>query len=179
MTMIYVGNLSNDTDAARTRSLFEGYGDILSLRMKPSASGHRFDNYGLIEMREPAARTAIAALDGRLFDGALLSVRETTEHPLLEAKSVNSVPKLDDDAPRVIMHRRYEVASVEKVDGPGGADGDDWYRYELVRGKSQITGYHRGTRSEVIEYATECGANFNERNRRGKALRPTAPARKN
>ena len=33
MVMIYVGNMSADTDAARTRTLFERYGAIASLQM--------------------------------------------------------------------------------------------------------------------------------------------------
>ncbi len=178
MTMIYIGNLSKSTNASRTRSLFEGYGDILSLSMTPSASGHRFDNFGLVEMGESAAKKAIADLDGRVMDGAILSVREATESQLPKAPAAVTTEKPDDEAPRAIMRRHFEVAVVEKVDGPGGADGDDWHRYELVRGNSRITGFHRGTREEVAEYAAECGENFNERNRRGKAIRPTAPVRK-
>jgi len=180
MTLIYVGNLSDNTSAARTRPLFENFGDILSMSTKPIASRHRFDNFALIEMGESAAKKAIAALDGQLFDGALLSVREATESQMsLSGTAAVAVShQQGEEAPRAIMHRRFNVALVEKVDCPSGATGDDWYRYELVRGASRITGFHRGTREEVTEYATECGMNFNERNRRGKALRPTAQMRK-
>ena len=179
MTVIYVGNLSDDTDAARTRTLFERYGPIAAMHRTPGSSGHRFEGFELIEMEESAARKAIAELDGRVIDGAILSVREATESQLPDTAPA-TVPSIqDEESPYAIMHRRYEVTEVEKVDGPGGADGDDWYRYVLARGDSRITGLHRGTLAEVMEYTAECAAAFNERNLRGKARRPLAPPQKN
>ena len=38
------------------------------------------------------------------------------------------------------LARHYSVASVDKAQGPGDADGD-WYRYVLVGGRSPITGF--------------------------------------
>ena len=67
---------------------------------------------------------------------------------------------------------------MKKVNGPGGANGDDWHRYVLARGPSRITGFHRGTLAEVTEYAAESVAAFNERGLRGKSLLAWAWQRK-
>ncbi len=178
MTMIYVGNLSDDTDAARTRTLFERYGAIASLRMTPRGSGHRFDSSGLVEMKESSARKAIAELDGRVLDGAILSVRESAESQLSNAGPIPTPSMGNEKPPRASMRRHIEVIEVEKVNGPGGADGDDWYRYVLARGSSRITGFHRGTLAEVAEYAAESVAAYNERSQRGKSLLAWAWQRK-
>lgn len=178
MTLIYVGNLSDDTDAARTRAIFERFGTIRSIRVTPGGSGRRFDGFGLVEMDEGAAREAIAALDGLVLDGAILSVREATEQerPVPRPAPVPSVE--EDRSVRGIMRQRYEVAEVEKAVSPGGRDGDDWYRYVLASGDARITGFHRGSESEVAEYAAECAEAFNERAIRGRSTRAMAPPRK-
>ena len=84
----------------------------------------------------------------------------------------------DEKRPRAGMRRHIEVIDVEKVNGPGGAEGDDWYRYVLARGISRITGFHRGTLAEVTEYAAESVAAFNERSLRGKSVYAYAWQRK-
>jgi hypothetical protein len=182
MTVIYVGNLSDHTDAAQTRALFERYGAIASMRMARRASGHRFDGFGLIEMEASAAREAIAAIDGRVFDGAILSVHEATgaqQHPDTAHAPGKQTPKPDDETPRAITQRRYVVAEIEKVEGPDGTAEGDWYRYVLACGVSRITGFHRGSHlAEVTEYVAECATAFNDRNRRGKYTHPLALRRK-
>lgn len=57
----------------------------------------------------------------------------------------------------------YRVSSVHKSSGPGGAEGDDWYRYVLTGGRSAITGWCRGTHEEVVEHAARCAEEFNAR----------------
>lgn len=178
MTMIHVANLSDDTDASRLRSLFRHYGAVVSMRLEPGVSGHRFDGFGLVEMETSTARKAIAELDGRVLDGAILSVREATESQQPGATPVPVPAMRDDEPPRAIMRRPCKVAEVEKVKGPGGADGDDWYRYVIDRGTSRITGFHRGTLAEVTEYAAECAEAFSERRQHGKYPNPFAPSRK-
>lgn len=180
MTVIYVGNLSDGTDAAQTRALFERYGAIASMRMARRASGHRFDGFGLVEMEESSARRAISEIDGLVLDGAILEVREATESQRLDtAAPVPVAPKVDDESPRAITQRRYVVAEIEKVEGPDGTDEGDWYRYVLACGVSRITGFHRGNHlAEVTEYVTECATAFNDRNRRGKYTHPLALRRK-
>ena len=102
MTVIYVGNLSDDTDAAGTRILFESYGAIASLRMTFGGSGHRFGSYGLVEMKESSARKAIAELDGRVLNGAILSVREAAESQLPHAEPVPTPSTGDEKTARVV-----------------------------------------------------------------------------
>lgn len=55
------------------------------------------------------------------------------------------------------------VISVEKSDGPGGADGNDWYRYIIDSPGSPITGYRRGAKRDVLAYLNECTSKIKER----------------
>jgi len=178
VTMIYIGNLSDDSDAAQMRALFERYGAIASLRITPAGSRHRFDGFGLIEMEECAARKAIGELDGLLLDRAILSVREATEAQQPKGNPAPAEPMVDGESLGARMRRRCELTEVEKVDGPYGADGDDWYRYVLGSGTSRITGFHRGTLAEVTEYAAVCAEDFNLRSTVGKSSRALAYSKK-
>jgi RNA recognition motif-containing protein len=177
MTMIYVGNLADDTSTARTRALFEPYGEVQSVRLSRSESGRRFGAHGLVEMDDEAARAAIAELDGRVLDGTVLSVREALPPAEREAPATTTAAP-DDVPPSNLLRRTYEVASIEKVPAPGNVDSDDWYRYVLTSGPAQITGLHRGTLEEVREYASQCADAFNLRSLTGKVTRPLAPPRK-
>lgn len=56
----------------------------------------------------------------------------------------------------------FEVASIEKTATPDGSDGS-WYRYVLENGRSTVTGYRRGTRKQVAEYANRTAEELNER----------------
>jgi hypothetical protein len=78
----------------------------------------------------------------------------------------------NDEIPTSLPSPRFQVTSVEKATMPSGTDGDDWYRYVLASGRSQITGYHRGTHEEVSAYAETCAEEFNVRNATGKSARP-------
>ena len=82
----------------------------------------------------------------------------------LSNKSVESSP--------LILRKCYSVAKVEVADSPVGEDEGEWYRYVLVRGSSEITGYHRGTLKEATQYAHECIEQINERNRYNKTQSP-------
>lgn len=180
MTTIYVGNLADDTNTARTRALFEPFGEVQSVRLSRSESGRRFGAHGLIEMDEDSARAAIAELDGRVLDGTVLSVREALSPAEDETPAIPTAgPAAPDDVPPSnLLRRTYEVASVERVPAPGGGDADDWYRYVLTSGPAQITGLHRGTLDEVKEYASQCADAFNLRSLTGKVSRPLAPPKK-
>lgn len=87
-------------------------------------------------------------------------------------------PTPDDETPSNLLRRRYEVASVEKAAIPNGGEGGDWYRYVLSSGRAQITGFHRGTREEVTEYAAGCAEDFNLRSATGKTTRALAYSKK-
>lgn len=75
----------------------------------------------------------------------------------------------------------FKVARVERIGAPDGTDALDWHRYVLENGNSTITGQRRGSRDEVLAYATQCAAQLNSRalaaasiwNPRGR--RPAAP----
>ena len=179
---IFVGNLPNDTAEENAKTLFANYGTVKSIHLTLGKSTRRYQGYGFVEMEERAARTAIAELDGSVFEGAILCVNEATSAQLAQhgesAKSHSDGSAEDDVPPSNILRRYYQVASVEKATGPGGSAGDDWYRYELTSGPSSITGFHRGTLDEVTEYATECAAAFNLRSMKGKSARTMAPPKK-
>ncbi len=68
---------------------------------------------------------------------------------------------------------RYTVISVEKSDGPGGADGGNWYRYIIDSPGAPITGYRRGDKKDVLNYLQECTNKLQERLTTGKSPRAT------
>lgn len=57
----------------------------------------------------------------------------------------------------------FTVVSVEKSEAPEGAEGDNWYRYIIERGNSQIVGNMAGTMKNVKKQVDEFVANLNER----------------
>lgn len=57
----------------------------------------------------------------------------------------------------------FKVARVEKITAPDGTDGKDWFRYVLESGRSTITGQRRGSRDDVLAYATQCAQQLNTR----------------
>ncbi len=59
--------------------------------------------------------------------------------------------------------RPFKVARVEKTGAPNGGHGHDWYRYVLESGRSTITGQRRGSRKDVLAYATQCAEQLNAR----------------
>jgi hypothetical protein len=63
----------------------------------------------------------------------------------------------------------YRVIHVEKVATPEGMEGDDWHRYVLERGKSQINGLKSGSLQSVIEHAEILVEGLNERSQKGTA----------
>ena len=82
----------------------------------------------------------------------------------------NDTPVLDDP---------YEVVLVRRSETPPGAEGTDWYRYEIVQGKNRIKGYRRGSREDVTEAVSEIATRLNERRsgKRGR-VKLTAPQKK-
>jgi hypothetical protein len=94
--------------------------------------------------------------------------------------SASSEPRrpAEDEHTRGPIRPIYKVASVEKAAMPAGTQGDDWYRYVLSSGSSRITGFHRGSRVEVEEYAIHCAEEFNLRSSKGKSARPMVPLKK-
>jgi len=72
------------------------------------------------------------------------------------------------NAQPVLLHT-YRVARVEKIPAPDGGEGADWRRYVLESGRSIITGQRRGSREDVLTYATECAERLNARGSKGES----------
>jgi RNA recognition motif-containing protein len=182
MMTIYVANLPNDISPERAKTLFSAYGKVQSIDLNLGAPTRAHQGYGFVEMDTKAAGKAIAALDGSLFQGAILCVNEATDAQLAVQAEPNAgdtpEPVRDNALPSNLLRRSFEVASVERVADPSGNGADNWYRYELRSGPARITGFHRGSVEEVTEYAAGCADAFNERNLKGSSPRPTAAARK-
>lgn len=81
------------------------------------------------------------------------------------------------------MPRPFKVVSVERTGAPDGASGQDWYRYVLENNRSTITGQRRGSRKDVLAYATQYAEQLNARgltgqstwSPRGRKPAPTTP----
>jgi RNA recognition motif-containing protein len=174
-TTILVSNLAEAVREGDVRSLFEQYGFVSAIRLVPSAANRRGDGCCYLEMRDRPAKAAISALDGKVFMGSILRVGETPSQPGTTSERQRTA---QDERTRDPTQPIYEVALVEKTAMPADVEGDDWYRYVLSSGKSRITGFHRGSRATVEEYASHCVEELNLRSRRGKSARPMAPAKK-
>ncbi len=174
-TTILVGNLAEEATEEDIQSLFGQYGAVSAVRLIPGAPHRRGDGCCYVTMRGRSAKVAISALNGKAFKGSILRVSEAHEQPggLSEPR-----PVAEDEQPRKSTRLRYQVASVEKAKMPAGTEGDDWYRYVLSSGSSLITGFHRGSRAEVKEYASHCVEEFNLRSVSGKSARVMAPPKK-
>ena len=57
----------------------------------------------------------------------------------------------------------YEIVSVRRSKPPFGAEGSDWYRYEITRGTSTIRGYRQGDLETVMTAVKENVVQLNER----------------
>ncbi|WP_319782657.1 RNA-binding protein [Oceanisphaera sp. IT1-181] len=78
-TTLYVGNLPYRANEASVRSLFEEFGQVLSVRlMKDKHTGKR-RGFGFVEMPSDAAMAAQQALNDSEFQQRTLKVREANE----------------------------------------------------------------------------------------------------
>ena len=67
------------------------------------------------------------------------------------------------DEEQSIVRKLYEIKSILKTDPPPGAEGSDWYRYEIAHGSNCINGYKQGSLEEVTEAMEENVVLLNER----------------
>lgn len=58
---------------------------------------------------------------------------------------------------------KYQVVSVEKITPPEGMPGDDWCRYIIGQGSSQIEGKKPGTLKAVTKHAEAVAEDLNLR----------------
>ena len=68
---------------------------------------------------------------------------------------------MTDEVP--VVRKLYEIKSILKTEPPQGADGSNWYRYEIAHGTNSISGYTQGSLEEVTEAMEENVVQLNER----------------
>jgi RNA recognition motif. (a.k.a. RRM, RBD, or RNP domain) len=171
MLTIFVGDLPPEARAADVRELFVPYGTVHSLRLNADIATGECGGFVVIEMEDDAARAAMAALNGTIFmnrtikldpqlprDRTYLAVGDTTPAPEPDAR-----PATDTAAPDLATAPVFVVDSVEKTEVPGGARGDNWYRYVLKSERSTITGLRSGSREQVRTYASQAAERLNIR----------------
>ena len=61
------------------------------------------------------------------------------------------------------MPRLYEIVSVQRAKAPPGAEGSNWYHYEIAQGPNIIDGYRQGSIEDVTIAVEENVARLNER----------------
>ena len=79
---IYVGNMNYATTEDQLNDLFSQYGTVVSADVVTDRYTGRPRGFGFVEMEDgDAADAAIAALDGKEFDGRALRVNEAHSKP--------------------------------------------------------------------------------------------------
>lgn len=74
---IFVGNLAFTATEDEVRQLFEGYGDVTSVRLLLDRETGRPRGFGFVEMADDTeARAAIAGLNGTTLGGRSLNINE-------------------------------------------------------------------------------------------------------
>jgi len=68
---------------------------------------------------------------------------------------------MTDEVP--VVRKLYEIKSILKTEAPLGADGSDWYCYEIAHGSNSISGYKQGSLEAVTEATEENVVQLNER----------------
>lgn len=76
MKNIFVGNLDLKTTEQSIRSFFEAIGTVHKVKLMLDKKTGLSRGFAFIEMTEPEAEKAIAALRGKILDGRTLDVRE-------------------------------------------------------------------------------------------------------
>ena len=74
MKNIFVGNLHSETTEQSIRSLFEPVGTVRKVKLMVDRNTGLSRGFAFIEMAEPEADNAIAALNGRSLDGREIDV---------------------------------------------------------------------------------------------------------
>ena len=73
---IYVGNLPWSATEDQIQALFAEFGDVQSVKLVNDRETGRARGFGFVEMEDPAATSAIEALDNSSFGGRTLRVNE-------------------------------------------------------------------------------------------------------
>lgn len=72
---MFVGNLPSDATDEAIGELFSEFGTVRSIRITRDVFTGKCRGFGFIEMEGHEARAAMAALDGKTFNGKSLRVR--------------------------------------------------------------------------------------------------------
>lgn len=75
MKKLFVGSLPANTTEESLSELFSQYGTVRSLKLIKDLFSGRCKGFGFIEMEGHEARAAIAELNGKTFNGNVLSVK--------------------------------------------------------------------------------------------------------
>jgi len=73
---IYVGNLNYKTTEETLRTLFEEYGEVLSVKLIKDRDTGKKKGFGFVEMEDEFGKKAIDELNDKEFDGRNLKVNE-------------------------------------------------------------------------------------------------------
>ena len=76
MLKMYVGNLAPETREAEVTALFSEHGRVRSIRLAADVFTGKCRGFGFVEMEGHEARAAIAALNGKMFNGRPIKVNE-------------------------------------------------------------------------------------------------------
>ena len=79
MKKLFVGSLPVDTTEESLNELFSQHGTVRSLNLVKDLFSGRCKGFGFIEMEGHEARAAIAELNGKTFNGNVLSVKFEVE----------------------------------------------------------------------------------------------------
>ncbi|MBI3990943.1 MAG: hypothetical protein HY350_02225 [Candidatus Omnitrophica bacterium] len=109
---IFVGNLSFAAKEADVKKLFEGFGNVVSVKIVMEKKGTKSRGFGFVQMPdEQEAQAAIAALSGNEFMGRPLNVMPARPKPgavrdMGEAKEIRPEPKAESQ-----QHLKKEAAT--------------------------------------------------------------------
>ena len=73
---IYVGNLPFSATQEGVEALFSPYGEVLSVKLVSDRETGRARGFGFVEMEDGDAINAIAALDGKEYEGRALRINK-------------------------------------------------------------------------------------------------------
>jgi RNA recognition motif-containing protein len=76
---LFVGNLPPTTTEESLQALFSEFGKVRSMKLTRDLFTGRCKGFGFIEMEGHEARAAIAALDGKSFEGNIIKVKYEKE----------------------------------------------------------------------------------------------------
>src|SRR4030065_249239 len=81
MKNLFVGNLTFDTTEDSLRELFAPFGEVQQVRIMTDRDTGKSRGFAFVEMAQEDAAKAIAALNGKDFDGRALTINEARPKP--------------------------------------------------------------------------------------------------